>query len=172
MSYWYFVVVLNFSKKELLGCDYTMAGVQTEKLALQMTVNFHRQLARPGWVAPPAGSLHHHHSTSYTHLQKTLPSITCTFYTQSRCIFDYSKFMIFNQPTTVWHELKTYWVAGFTNSLYLYTKQWNKANNKCFNFIYFQSLQRFFTPERCPISSSYSKLIQLKGTVDCNFVGN
>ena len=44
---------LNCSKKEIFSCDYTMAGVQTEKLALQ--------------------TQHHRH------LHKTLPSLTCTF---------------------------------------------------------------------------------------------
>ena len=51
---------LNCSKKEIFSCDYTMAGVQTEKLALQ--------------------TQHHRH------LHKTLPSLTCTFCTQSSCI--------------------------------------------------------------------------------------
>ena len=44
---------LNCSKKEIFSCDYTMAGVQTEKLALQ--------------------TQHHRH------LHKTVPSLTCTF---------------------------------------------------------------------------------------------
>ena len=56
----------NFSKK-YYDAVTRMAWVQTEKLALQMTVNFHGQLTRPaGWHPQPAGSLHHHHSTSYS----------------------------------------------------------------------------------------------------------
>ena len=66
------ILWLNFSKK-YYDAVTRMARVQTEKLALQMTVNFHGQLARPGWVAPPAGSLQHHQSTLDTHtFTKTL----------------------------------------------------------------------------------------------------
>ena len=51
-----------------------MAGVQTEKLALQMTVNFQGQLARlAGWHPQPVHYTSMHQSTLDTHtFTKTL----------------------------------------------------------------------------------------------------
>ena len=95
------ILWFNFSKK-YYDAVTRMAWVQTEKLALQMTVNFHGQLG--GTPSRPV----RYTTTTQHHTHKTLPSITCTFYTQSRCILAYCSFMILHQPTAVWDELKTY----------------------------------------------------------------
>ena len=101
---------INFSKKEILCRDYTMAGVQTEKLALQMTVGFHGQLAGSlsRFTTPPLNITH-------TYLYKTLPSITCTFYTQY--YFEPTNYSL----TRVENLLMSFY-ADFNNSLYLHTK--------------------------------------------------
>ena len=72
------ILWLNFSKK-YYDAVTRMARVQTEKWALQMTVNFQGQLTRPaGW--DPSRPVR------YTTTHKTLPSITCTFYTHSGAV--------------------------------------------------------------------------------------
>ena len=99
---------------------------------------FPRTAGRPGWVAPPAGSLHHH-STLHTHtFTKHCPVLHAHFIHS----------IILSQPTTVWHELKIYWWVSMRILITVCISILNNEIKPTISvLIYFQSLQRLIGGE-------------------------